>query len=145
MTTTLGYCTLPLQLHRTTLRFAPQATVGDVSNHSSCFSFFLSRLTRIKQRSVSGCRLISCRRSFGERNRLQLALVLEVNSLDVADQPGTEKRTVFELCQQSRSLLLKYLLLIYQSSSKFSKGKLHLCSLFSLVSSQMANATFSSE
>ena len=138
MTTTLGYCTLPLQLHRTTLRFAPQATVGDVSNHSSCFIVcFLSRLTRIKQRSVSGCRLISCRRSFGERNRLQLALVLEVNSLDVADQPGTEKRTVFELCQQSRSLLLKCLLLIYQSSSKFSKGKLHLCSLFSLVSSHL--------
>ena len=41
------------------------------------------------------------RRSFAETVHLQLALVLEVNALDVTDQPGTEKRRCCTLYKQT--------------------------------------------
>ena len=65
-----------------------ETTVCDVSNHSRSLKISLfSSVTGTKQRSICDCQLISSRGPFVVEIHLELALVLEVNSLDVADQP----------------------------------------------------------
>ena len=75
--------------------FAEDAIVHDKSPITTSDRFTMSLISRMpgtEQCSISGCQL---ERSFREGIHLELALVLEVNALDVADQPGTRHGTVF--------------------------------------------------